>query len=77
LIVREAAAMAAAGLAIALPAVWALGRLVESQLFGVRPMDAATILAAAGVLATVCLAASLVPARKAASASVLDTLRSE
>ena len=31
--------MIAAGTAIALPCVWALGRLVESQLFGVKPTD--------------------------------------
>jgi hypothetical protein len=49
--VREAALLASIGLAIALPACRALGRLIESQLFGVRPMDAATIVAACGVLA--------------------------
>ena len=49
LIVREAAILTAVGIAIALPASWALGRLVESQLFGVRPTDAVTLIGAAGV----------------------------
>ena len=37
LVLRDALAMIAAGMAIALPCVAALGRLVESQLFGVKP----------------------------------------
>ncbi|HEY3935789.1 MAG TPA: ABC transporter permease [Bryobacteraceae bacterium] len=77
LIVREAALLALAGLAIALPISWALGRLIESQLFGVHPMDTMTITGAALVLALVCLAASAVPARRAESVSPLEALRSE
>jgi predicted permease len=77
LIVREAAVLAATGIAIALPAAWALGRLVESQLFGIRPTDAVTLAGAAAVLALVCLAASLPPAQKAAAVDPLDTLRGE
>lgn len=77
LIVREAAWLAGVGLAIALPISWMLGRLIESQLYGVSPMDALTITAATGVLAFVCLAASAVPARKASSVDPLEALRSE
>ncbi|MPY91260.1 MAG: FtsX-like permease family protein [Luteitalea sp.] len=77
MIVREAAMLAVLGLAIAIPASWALGRLIENQLFGVRPMDATTMAGAAAVLALVCLGASIVPARKAVSVSPLETLRSE
>jgi ABC-type antimicrobial peptide transport system permease subunit len=76
-IVREAAVLAIAGVAIAIPVSWALGRLIESQLFGVRPMDAMTIAGAAIVLALVCLVASVVPARRAGSVSPIDALRSE
>lgn len=77
LIVREAAMLAAAGLAIAIPVSWLLGRLIESQLFGVRPMDGATIAGAAALLALVSLGASAVPAGRAASVDPLETLRSE
>jgi len=77
LIVREAAVLAAAGIAIALPASWALGRLVESQLFGVRPTDAITLAGAAVVLTFVCLIASLAPAQKAGAVDPLDTMRGE
>ena len=77
LIVREAAVLAAVGIAIALPACWALGRFVESQLFGVRPTDAVTLIGAAVILAFVCLAASLAPAQKAGAVDPLETMRGE
>ena len=77
LIVREAAVLAVLGLAIALPVSWVLGRLIESQLFGVRPMDAATLSGAAAVLLVVCLVASAVPARRAGAVNPLDALRAE
>ncbi len=77
LIVREAALLALIGLAIALPISWMLGRLIESQLYGVSPMDGVTIATAAGVLLLVCLAASAVPARKASSVDPLEALRAE
>lgn len=77
LIVREAALLALIGALIGLPASWALGRLIESQLYGVRPMDVGTIASAAALLALVCLAASALPARKAGTVNPLDALRSE
>ena len=69
--------MVAAGLAIALPAVWALGRLVQSQLFGLSALDGRTIAAAAFVIAFVALGASAVPARRAARVSPIEALRYE
>ena len=43
LVLRDALVMIAAGIAIALPCVWALGRLVESQLYDVKPTDPVAI----------------------------------
>jgi ABC-type antimicrobial peptide transport system permease subunit len=77
LILREAAVLAVTGLVIALPVSYALGRYIQSQLFGVSPMDPATIAAAAAILALVCLVASAVPARKAESINPLAALRTE
>jgi len=77
LIIREAAALAGAGMAIAMPVSWALGRLVENQLYGVRPMDAVTILGAGAILAFVCLAASAAPARRVGALDPLEILRGE
>ncbi len=42
--------MIAVGTTVALPIAWALRRLVEAQLFGVRPFDAQTIVFASLIL---------------------------
>ena len=51
LVLRDAVAMIAAGMAIGLPCVAALGKLVQSQLFGVTATDPATVAVAALILA--------------------------
>lgn len=61
LVLRDALLMIAAGIAIALPCVWALGRLVESQLYGVQPTDPATIAMAALLMCLATLGAALLP----------------
>ena len=77
LVLRDAVAMIAAGMAIALPCVAALGKLVQSQLFGVTATDPATIAAAALVLAAGALAAAFIPAWRASNVSPTDALRLE
>jgi predicted permease len=77
LVLRDAVAMIAVGMAIALPCVAALGKLVQSQLFGVTATDPATIAAAAMVLAVGALAAAFIPAWRASNLSPTDALRLE
>jgi predicted permease len=77
LIVRDAVVMIGAGTAIALPCAWALGRLVEAQLFGVRAVDGPTIALASCLLALVALSAAMLPAWRAASVSPTQALRIE
>jgi ABC-type antimicrobial peptide transport system permease subunit len=77
LILRDAFAMIAAGMAIALPCVAALGKLIQSQLFGVTATDPATVAAAAMVLAAGALAAAFIPAWRASKVCLADTLRLE
>lgn len=77
LIVREAAKLALIGLSIALPLCWALGRLIEGQLYGVRPMDAPSLIGAVATLAAVCLVASAAPAYRAVSLDPLQVLRED
>ena len=77
LVLRDAAAMIASGIAIALPCVAALGKLVQSQLFGVTATDPAIVAAAALVLAVGGLAAAFIPAWRASSVSPTDALRLE
>jgi predicted permease len=75
LVLRDAIAMIAAGTAIALPCVVALGRLVESQLFGVKPTDPIAIAAATVLLTSATLGAALIPAYRASTVNPTDALR--
>jgi len=77
LVLRDALVMIAGGTAIALPCVWALGRLVESQLYDVRPTDPVTILAATLILCSTALGAALIPARRASAVNPTEALRFE
>jgi predicted permease len=75
LVLRDAIAMIAAGTAIALPCVAALGRLVESQLFEVKPTDPIAIGAATLLLTSATVSAALIPAYRASTVSPTDALR--
>ena len=71
--VRLAAIGGAIGLALALVAA----QLVSSLLFGVSPIDPVTYLATTGTLALVTIAATFVPARRAATVDPVTALRAE
>lgn len=77
LVLRDAIVMLAAGTAIAFPCVWALGQLVESQLFGVRANDPATLTTASLVLLVTGVGAALLPAWRASSIDPTEALRFE
>jgi ABC-type antimicrobial peptide transport system permease subunit len=66
-----------AGVAIGLPLSLGLGRVIESQLYGVKPHDPILVAAAVAALAAVALAAAFVPARRAASIDPVRALRGE
>lgn len=77
LVLRDACVMIAAGTAVALPCIAILGRLVESQLFGVTATDPATITVTTLCLAAAALGAALIPAYRAATVNPTDALRAE
>jgi predicted permease len=77
LVIRDTGILVLGGIAIALPAVWALGRLIESQLFGVGALDGATVAACAALVVLAALAAAAVPARRASSLNPVEALRCE
>jgi putative ABC transport system permease protein len=78
LVVRQAMALALAGLAIGLAAAVLLSRtLVESLLFSTSPRDPLTFAAVAILLAVVALVASYVPARRATRVDPIVALRAE
>ena len=70
---RLVALGAAAGLAL----TWLAGRVLRSLLYGVSPLDLATMAAAILVLAAVAAVAAFVPARRAAHIDPLAAIRSE
>ena len=65
LFVREAVVLVGLGFLIAVPAAWALGRYVESLLYGLKPADPLTTLAAMIALAAIAATGAAVPARRA------------
>lgn len=77
MVVGESLVLVGLGMAMGVPAVLACGRFVSSQLYGLRPNDPWTILGAAASLLAVAMAASFLPARRAAHLDPVTALREE
>lgn len=77
LVLRQAGGMVLAGLAVGLGAALALGPWIESLLFGVQPTDPRVFAGVGGVLLLVVLAASDLPARRAARTDPAEVLRAD
>ena len=77
LFLREATALIAIGFAVGLPSLWAFGRYVQSQLYGVTPLDPITVAAAMVGLGVIAVAGALVPALRATRINPLSALREE
>jgi ABC-type antimicrobial peptide transport system permease subunit len=75
LVVGDGLRVTAIGLAVGVAAAAALTRFMQSALFGVAPLDAASFLAAPIVLALVAALSCLLPARRAASIDPAEALR--
>jgi len=77
LVMREVLVLVGAGVAVGLPAAYALTRVVRAQLYGVEPGDIASLVSATLLLAAVALLAGYVPARRAAGYDPVKVLRYE
>lgn len=77
LIMREAAGMVLVGLIIGAVLAQLLAKTADSLLYGLSGRDPITLVAASGLLVVVALAASHVPARRAARLDPLQALREE
>ncbi len=75
LVMRETLTIAVAGAAAGLPIAWWLSRFVESQLYGVTPMDGTSIAGAVLALAAAALVAGLAPTRRAVKVEPMRALR--
>jgi putative ABC transport system permease protein len=77
LVFREALTCFGVGLAIGIPLALALGRYLESQLFGLQASDPAVTVGSAFTLGLAVSLAALVPARRAAKIDPMEALRYE
>jgi predicted permease len=77
IVLKDAARLVAIGVALGLPAAWAASRGVASMLFGVKPIDPASIGAAIALLTAAALVAAYLPARRASLVDPLTALRHE
>ena len=77
LVLREAGVLLASGLVIGIGIALAVGRAASSMLFGLQPNDPVTIGASVAGLAVVAIAASLLPAMRAARVEPMVALREE
>ena len=77
MILRQGAALTAAGAGLGLVLTLALSTVISSLLNGVNPRDPAVYAGALAVLVGVTLFATYLPARRAASVDPQEALRSE
>jgi len=77
MVVGQSVTVVGAGLAAGVALALLSTRLLEGLLVGVEPSDPAVYVVAAGLLGIVALAASWLPARRAARIDPLEALRSE
>jgi predicted permease len=77
LVLRDVAMMAAAGVTLGLFAALYVTRRIESQLFGLSPTDATTLLAAVALLLGVAFLAGFIPARRATAIDPMVALRAD
>ena len=72
-----AAVLAALGIAIGLPGGYGLGKVVESQLYGLNARDPLTFAVATLALVATAFVAGLIPAMRAARVDPMKALRYE
>jgi ABC-type antimicrobial peptide transport system permease subunit len=77
MVLRGGLMVGACGVLIGLPLAIGGARFLESMLFGVKRSDPRFFIAAVAGIAIVTLAASLIPARRAASVDPIQALRAE
>ena len=77
MIVKEAAVLIGIGIGVGVPSAFALGRSLDSLLFGVHAVDALVATVAVCALTTVAFAAAVIPARRAARVDPLIALRAD
>lgn len=77
MVLRDSLLLTAIGVGIGIPLAALVAKALTASLYGVKPWDAATYALAISGVALVAVAASMVPARRAANVDPLTALRAE
>jgi predicted permease len=77
MVMRESLTLAALGVAMGIPVSLAAARLIESELYGLKATDPATLALAALVMIAVAALAAYIPARRASKVDPMVALRYE
>jgi len=77
IVIRDVFRFGVLGFALAAPAIYFATRAVAAVLYGVEPLDALTIILAAGLMAVTLAGAGFLPAYRASRIDPAITLRSE
>jgi ABC-type antimicrobial peptide transport system permease subunit len=77
MVLRQGLVLGVAGVVIGVAGAAMITRLMGTMLFGVKPIDAGTFAAVAGLMLVVSCAAAYVPARRATRVDPLTALRAE
>lgn len=77
MVLKDSLLLTAAGVAVGVPVAIAMGNLLTSILYGVKPLDGVSYLLAVLGVASVALGASALPAARAAHVEPLTALRTE
>jgi predicted permease len=77
MILKDSLLLTVAGVVMGIPLAMSVGRALAASLYGIKPLDALSYLLAVAGVSLVALAASAVPAGRAASVDPLKALRTE
>jgi predicted permease len=77
MVLGDSVRMVGAGVLAGIPAAWAVGRYLESQLFGLEPIDPVTASLALAALILIAGVAAFLPARRASRVDPLTAVREE
>jgi ABC-type antimicrobial peptide transport system permease subunit len=75
LVFRDAAILTGLGLLVGLPAAWWAAQIAQTMLYGVEPTALRVYAVTAAVLSIVALLATVLPARRAATADPIEVIR--
>jgi ABC-type antimicrobial peptide transport system permease subunit len=77
LVIGEVIGVVGGGALLGIAGAVVMGQLLKSQLFGVSPLDPASLVAASVLLVAIGVCAAYVPARRAARIDPMEALRTE